>query len=153
MTSMTKVTPLQVIDAAIERLSEEDGYITNDYHDNDGDVTTSTAHCAIGGVEHGIWKLLREDVTEWRDEVAYAGSAKTHDPEPLMPVKVAELPAVQVYGQVMRVLNEEAVKMFPVDNPDYRIIFDVEDVSLRRSKEDVLAVFQAARRRIHAEES
>jgi len=153
MTSTTTVTPLQVLDAAIERLSREDGYINTDYHD-EGYVADSKAHCAIGGIEHGIWKLLREDVTGYREDVAYTGSSNPDHRSRELPAAVAARPSIQVYGQVMKVLNEEAFRMFPNGVGKSPVpAYDVEDVSIHSTKADVLAVFQAARRRIHAEQA
>src|ERR1700690_4038498 len=107
MTTMTTVTPLQVLDAAIERLSEPDGYISHDYHNSYAGPEEATAHCAIGGVEHGIWKLLKYDVSGMRDELAYTGVRGGGD-ETI--VYTGRVQAYKVYAEVMRVLNEEACR-------------------------------------------
>lgn len=151
--STTCATPLEVLDAAIETLSAPDGYNVHTYHGvpyrnedeefdgyEDAPVAVATMHCAIGGVEHAIWKLCGDDVTDRRDEYAYTGSSKEERCPTLYPRKRPRKPTLVVYQTVMKALNEETRAR--------DLGGDVEQATFSAPKDTVLDIFRAARARL-----
>lgn len=158
MAQPTACTPLHVIDHAIETLSAPDGYVDDLYHayydapayiDRGGssaegmvgtsDLDVATAHCAIGGVEHAIYKVCKQSVLPQRHPYAFRTEYRP-----------AADPVIDVFQKVMVALNVTAIEMYGADSDSD--VEDVEDVSLHYSKEDVLKVFRAARERLVAEQ-
>lgn len=156
MAQPTACTPLHVLDNAIEVLSRPDGYVTDLYHarydpenarpdaDVPGmvgtrDLDVATAHCAIGGVEHAMYKVCKRDVVADRHPHAYATTEQdTGDP------------VLTVFRKVMVALNLEAIRLYGELSDGE--VDDVEDVSMNFDKKDVLAVFYAARERLVEEQ-
>jgi hypothetical protein len=166
----TTVTPLEVLDMAIEELSKPGGFTPATYHagpmrhggiESTCDLSTATAHCAIGGVEHAIWKLTTVDVQMARHALAYTGRkdhiySQARADNVLVEADPEERPALEVYAQVMELLNETAVKMtragsfvdYDGDPVDPEEVDDIEDLSFHADKESVLEVFKVVRERL-----
>lgn len=146
-------TPLEVIDAAIAVLSKRDGYTADEYHgvwtnescgetyaekwvETADTLDEATTFCAIGGVEHAIWKLCGIDVRPER-VIAYRTEIDAQPTEVL-----------RIYERVMVELNRVAVERgMEAGNG----VGNIEALTGVENKAGVLAAFRAARERLAAE--
>lgn len=137
---------VEVLEAALAELSRPRGYTAAAYHqdwrgDNVrdpkpgyrlrsvGDLATSSRHCAVGGVEHAVWKITGEDVRDAREQAKLGRTRRRARPYLL-------------YARVMRRLNRHARDVPPHrENPPYGT---VEELSVARPKRYVLGVFERA---------
>ena len=158
---MATPTVLEIIDGAIEVLSKRDGYTKEDYHiskkknsDNDYDSSVSVqgAHCAIGGVEHAVWKLSSVDLSDDRWALAYTKDGKNDRRGDPLSLSGRGAVVRRRYATVMAALNQEARAWY-----DKRVArgleepigyFNIEEVSMNYSKRDVMRLFAKARKRL-----
>ena len=158
-------TPVNVLKAAIKQLSKEDGYTPDTYYETPRgkmldsvdvakDPSKVGAVCAIGGVEHAIYKLCasarsidfeRETYVMAEDgEEELVGSLRERIAQQLVPNVVDEDPTskgMKVYITVMGILNKIAHQY---TNEFGRRFNTVEEMTTEREKEDVLRVFRKA---------
>lgn len=161
-----KCTALAVIDDAIVTLGKRNGYTPDMYwgvkykSDYPGDSTTyfrgadrmeeATTFCAIGGIEHAIWKLCNadaEELREKRDTIAYVGGENEYDVSGRTAARNRmRKPALRVYIDVMGVLNRVAQS-----KPFQRFeVESIEGLTGSASKRTVMKAFRAARDEIAA---
>lgn len=123
MSAQVEATPADVLKAAIEELFVRGNYTASHYHryaDHDYDAPREepeawAVHCAIGGVEHAIWRLTGTNVAPERGLDAHAG--KWGDLEDRH----------TLYAETMRVLNKAAAAL-AVERQVERVD-DVEDLT------------------------
>lgn len=159
-----KCTALAVIDDAIETLAKPGGYTPEMYwgtsYRSDYDKAIhyagadtpqeATAFCAIGGVEHSIWKLCDASYAELQEKrgvFAYVDSADEYNVEDHQKRRDrAKKPAWLVYIDVMGVLNRVAqsksFKRYEVSS--------IEGLTGCAPKRTVMRAFRAARDEIAA---
>lgn len=143
------VTPVDVLDVAIDELFVKGNFTAEGYHlfysePEDGcykmstfSLELATMHCAIGGVEHAIWKLTGRDVQENRGGEAYVGGMSAIDG-----------PRRTLYARVMGALNDEAVKVARNDDrvaDEGKYVSGVEDLTMDAPVEVVEEVFRSVR--------
>lgn len=119
-----KCSALAVIDDAIETLKAPGGFtqdfywaITTERPNDDYDVYGSedlepaTTFCAIGGVEHSLYKLCKADSTiaKSRERYAYLGTDYAAAGDPELTIDKAPTETLRTYGIVMWELNKAAI--------------------------------------------
>lgn len=147
MSVATEVTEVDVIKAAIEQVRRRDGFTDSSYfRDTDGEMMTLSdvngrqvgATCAVGGVEHALYKLTGEIVSARRHKVAGV---------PVPKIK-GRTDAERLYVCVMARANRIAREMFPVNTDSGDPNRTVEEVTFYGSQEAsrrrVAKVFRAA---------
>lgn len=134
---MARVTQADVLRAALAHFKSRKGGFTRDaYFSNDEEAPGqhAGATCAIGGVEQAIWKLTGQTISEEHRE--------SLGQEQGYPSKEDRF---SLYGGVMRKLNAEARKRFPVDE-DGDEIRTLEEVTMmgtpKVAKKRTLEVFE-----------
>ena len=133
--SVRDITEADVLEAAVEQLSQRKGYTADTYFRTTAGTETGNpganvaACCAIGGVEQAIWKLTGQVVSDER-QIAYGSRPSNR--------RVIN----RLYWKVMNRLNAVALRRHP------RLLHaggcSIEQLTFVAPKHKVVAAFREA---------